>query len=130
VLAAELFGLSAVIPYGFMLFRYTAPSGSRGLPLDDGRVVLPPEKRFNVHILVPCYKVGGREEGPGGSLPLFGLDTFGWRALLRGWRKTGARPFCHIAWFSRSFTHPPDAKPPLADANPPNALQPSNHPPK
>jgi hypothetical protein len=59
VLVAELFGLSAVLPYGFLLWRYTKPSGSRGLPPDDGRVVMPPDKRFNVHMLVPCYKVGG-----------------------------------------------------------------------
>jgi hypothetical protein len=62
VVVAELFGLSAVMPYGFLLWLYTRPSGSRGLPADDGRVVLPPEKRFNVHILVPCYKVGGGRE--------------------------------------------------------------------
>jgi hypothetical protein len=59
VLIAETIGLTAVIPYGMMLWLRTAPSGSRGLPVDDGRVVLPPEKRFNVHMLVPCYKVGG-----------------------------------------------------------------------
>lgn len=41
-----------------MLWLHTQPSGSRGLPVDDGRVVLPPQKRFNVHMLVPCYKVG------------------------------------------------------------------------
>lgn len=59
VLIVELIGLSAVIPYGMLLPLHTASAGSRGLPLDDGRVVLPPEKRFRVHILVPCYKVGG-----------------------------------------------------------------------
>ncbi len=53
--------LTAVIPYGALLIVHTASSGSRGLPLDDGRVVLPPQKRFNVHILVPCYKVCGAD---------------------------------------------------------------------
>lgn len=57
MLIAEIFGLTAVVPYGALLWLYTAPSDSRGLPVDDGKVVLPPEKRFNVHILVPCYKV-------------------------------------------------------------------------
>jgi hypothetical protein len=63
VLIAETIGLTAVIPYGWLLWLRTAPAGSRGLPVDDGRVVLPPEKRFNVHMLVPCYKVGGRVAG-------------------------------------------------------------------
>ena len=57
MLVVEIIGLSAVVPYGFLLPFYTASTGSRGLPLDDGRVVLPPEKRFRVHVLVPCYKV-------------------------------------------------------------------------
>lgn len=61
VLVVELLGLSAVLPYGFLLPFYTASSGSRGLPIDDGRVVLPREKCFVVHILVPCYKVRRRE---------------------------------------------------------------------
>jgi hypothetical protein len=60
VLVVEFIGLSAVVPYGLLLPLYTASSGSRGLPLDDGRVVLPPGKRFRVHILVPCYKVRAR----------------------------------------------------------------------
>jgi hypothetical protein len=59
VLIAEIIGLTAVAPYGFLLWLHTQPSGSKGLPVDDGRVVLPPAKRFNVHILVPCYKVRG-----------------------------------------------------------------------
>ena len=57
VLIVELIGFTAVLPYGLLLPFYTASSGSRGLPLDDGRVVLPADKRFRVHILVPCYKV-------------------------------------------------------------------------
>jgi hypothetical protein len=57
ILVVELMGLSAVLPYGFMLFRYTASKGSKGLPIDDGKVILPVEKRFHVRVLIPCYKV-------------------------------------------------------------------------
>jgi hypothetical protein len=53
----EFIGLTSVLPYGLMLPFFTSSSGSRGLPIDDGRVVLPADKRFRVHILVPCYKV-------------------------------------------------------------------------
>jgi hypothetical protein len=60
VLVIELIGLTAVVPYGMLLPFHTLSSGSKGLPVDDGRVILPPEKRFRVHILVPCYKVGLR----------------------------------------------------------------------
>jgi hypothetical protein len=67
VLVVELMGLSAVLPYGFLLVRYTGSAGSRGLPLDDGRVVLPADKCFHVRVLVPCYKVGGWVEGGGGE---------------------------------------------------------------
>jgi hypothetical protein len=55
----EFIGLTSVLPYGLMLPFFTSSSGSRGLPIDDGRVVLPADKRFRVHILVPCYKVRG-----------------------------------------------------------------------
>lgn len=58
ILVVELIGLSSVIPYGMLLPFQTLSSGSKGLPIDDGKVILPPEKRFRVHILVPCYKVG------------------------------------------------------------------------
>ena len=57
ILVVELMGLSAVLPYGFMLFRYTASKGSKGLPIDDGKVILPVDKRFHVRVLIPCYKV-------------------------------------------------------------------------
>lgn len=57
ILAIELLGLTSVLPYALLLPVATLPSGSRGLPVDDGRALLPPEKRFRVHILVPCYKV-------------------------------------------------------------------------
>jgi cellulose synthase/poly-beta-1,6-N-acetylglucosamine synthase-like glycosyltransferase len=56
VFAVELMGLAAVLPYAAMLVVYTAPTGSMGLPADDGRVILPPEKRFHVRVLIPCYK--------------------------------------------------------------------------
>jgi hypothetical protein len=58
VLVIEIIGLTAVVPYGMLLPFHTLSSGSKGLPVDDGRVILPPEKRFRVHILVPCFKVG------------------------------------------------------------------------
>jgi hypothetical protein len=57
ILVVEFIGLTSVLPYGLMLPFYTSSSGSKGLPIDDGRVVLPADKRFRVHILVPCYKV-------------------------------------------------------------------------
>lgn len=57
VLVVEIIGLTAVVPYGMLLPFHTLSSGSKGLPVDDGRAILPPEKRFRVHILVPCYKV-------------------------------------------------------------------------
>lgn len=57
ILVVEFIGLTSVLPYGLMLPFFTSSSGSRGLPIDDGRVVLPADKRFRVHILVPCYKV-------------------------------------------------------------------------
>lgn len=53
----EFLGLSSVLPYGFLLWLYTSSSHSKGLPVDDGRVIMPPEKRFHVRVLVPCYKV-------------------------------------------------------------------------
>ncbi|KAF8062642.1 VHA-F [Scenedesmus sp. PABB004] len=56
VFVTELLGLTSVLPYGLLLPVATLPAGTRGLPVDDGRVVLPPGKRFRVHILVPCYK--------------------------------------------------------------------------
>jgi hypothetical protein len=57
VFAVELMGLASVLPYALMLVVYTAPTPqSRGLPADDGRVILPAEKRFHVRVLVPCYK--------------------------------------------------------------------------
>lgn len=58
ILVVEFIGLTSVLPYGLLLPFYTTSSGSKGLPIDDGRVVLPADKRFRVHILVPCYKVG------------------------------------------------------------------------
>ena len=57
ILVVEFIGLTSVLPYGLMLPFYTSSSGSKGLPIDDGCVVLPADKRFRVHILVPCYKV-------------------------------------------------------------------------
>jgi hypothetical protein len=57
ILVVEFIGLTSVLPYGLMLPFYTSSSGSKGLPIDDGHVVLPADKRFRVHILVPCYKV-------------------------------------------------------------------------
>ena len=65
MLIAEIWGLTAVAPYGWLLWLHTAPTGSRGLPADDGVVILPPEKRFNVHILVPCYKARACPRDPG-----------------------------------------------------------------
>lgn len=63
ILVVELIGLTSVIPYGMLLPFQTLSSGSKGLPIDDGKVILPPEKRFRVHILVPCYKVRLTNEG-------------------------------------------------------------------
>lgn len=60
-------GLTSVLPYGMLLPFATLSSGSKGLPIDDGKVILPPEKRFRVHILVPCYKVRSVEETQGGA---------------------------------------------------------------
>ncbi len=54
-------GVTAVIPYGFLLFLSTHSSGSRGLPVDDGMVVLPQDKHFHVRVLVPCYKVSSKQ---------------------------------------------------------------------
>jgi hypothetical protein len=70
VLVIELIGLTAVVPYGMLLPFHTLSSGSKGLPVDDGRVILPPEKRFRVHILVPCYKVGVFVDFPARSLTI------------------------------------------------------------
>jgi hypothetical protein len=74
ILVVEFIGLTSVLPYGLMLPVYTASSGSKGLPIDDGRVVLPADKRFNVHILVPCYKV--RAEGGKGEDGVCGCRNF------------------------------------------------------
>jgi hypothetical protein len=49
----ELMGISAVIPYAMLLVVGTRPTGSRGLPPDDGISV--GEKVFNINVLVPCY---------------------------------------------------------------------------
>ncbi|KAI8463461.1 MAG: glycosyl hydrolase family 9-domain-containing protein [Monoraphidium minutum] len=56
VLAVEVLGATAVLPYGAMLVAYTVSTGSAGLPPDIGRVSLPPSKHFAVHVLVPCFK--------------------------------------------------------------------------
>jgi len=100
VLIAETPGLTAVIPYGWLLWLHTQPSNSRGLPVDDGRVVLPPEKRFNVHILVPCYKVGlgggwgGGLEG-GGCMWGLGSVRMGKGCIGSGGRRWGGS----VAWW-------------------------------
>jgi hypothetical protein len=57
VLAVELVGVTAVLPYGLLLVLHTASAHTPGLPPDNGRWLLPPEKHFSVHVLVPCYKV-------------------------------------------------------------------------
>lgn len=57
VLGVELLGVTAVLPYGAMLVVHTESTGSPGLPADDGSLMLPPDKRFRVHVMVPCYKV-------------------------------------------------------------------------
>lgn len=85
VLVVEIIGLTAVVPYGMLLPFHTLSSGSKGLPVDDGRAILPPEKRFRVHILVPCYKVS--------FLQGFLFGVFPARACL--WMMAG--PSCRLS---------------------------------
>lgn len=98
VLVVELIGLTAVLPYGLLLPFHTLGSGSKGLPIDDGRVILPPEKRFRVHILVPCYKVS---------------SLTGWLSGLIGRRKvltikhTNTRVACSFCVFNDPHGQPP-----------------------
>ena len=58
MLAVELLGASAMLPYAMLLPWHTVSTGSSGLPPDNGRLSLPQDKHFKVHVLVPCYKVG------------------------------------------------------------------------
>jgi len=44
-------GITAVIPYAVLNAVHTHPSGSPGLPPDDG--LTDPDKKFNVRVLVP-----------------------------------------------------------------------------
>ena len=61
-------GISAVIPYALLLVVSTRPTGSKGLPPDDGISV--GEKVFNINVLVPCYSesLDVRYKGGGGWL--------------------------------------------------------------
>uniref|UniRef100_A0A383V9F4 Glycosyltransferase 2-like domain-containing protein n=1 Tax=Tetradesmus obliquus TaxID=3088 RepID=A0A383V9F4_TETOB len=54
VLAVEIIGITAVIPYAALNCVHTHPTGSPGLPADDG--FTEPDKKFTVRVLVPCYK--------------------------------------------------------------------------
>lgn len=61
IFVCELVGCTAVLPYCAMLVRRCKYSGTGlGLPTDDGRWKLPDDKRFVLHVLVPCYKVRSR----------------------------------------------------------------------
>jgi hypothetical protein len=53
VFFVEMLGVSALIPYALLLVVSTRPTGSKGLPPDDGISV--GEKVFNINVLVPCY---------------------------------------------------------------------------
>ncbi len=53
ILVVECMGISAVLPYALLQVVSTRPTGSPGLPPDDGISI--GEKTFNIHVLVPCY---------------------------------------------------------------------------
>jgi hypothetical protein len=58
IVACELVGVTAVLPYCLMLLRRCHYCGTgSGLPADDGHWKLPSDKRFKVRVLIPCYKV-------------------------------------------------------------------------
>lgn len=58
ICVCEIVGCTAVIPYCLMLLRRCHYCGTgSGLPADDGHFKLPPEKRFKIRVLIPCYKV-------------------------------------------------------------------------
>eukprot|EP00775_Hariotina_reticulata_P006654 gene6654-6879_t len=54
VLIVELIGITSVIPYAAINVVHTHPTGSAGLPIDDGFST--PDKKFVLRVLVPCYK--------------------------------------------------------------------------
>lgn len=64
VLVVECIGISAVVPYGLVNICHTHPTGSPGLPADDGTLLpdktsallpSPVELQFSMRVLVPCY---------------------------------------------------------------------------
>jgi hypothetical protein len=59
VLAVEVLGATSMLPYAALLPWHTVSAGI-GLPPDNGRLCLPDGKRFDLTVLVPCYKVGAR----------------------------------------------------------------------
>lgn len=95
ILVVEIIGLTSVVPYGMLLPFYTSSSGSKGLPIDDGRVVLPADKRFRVHILVPCYKVRVR----------VGQKAGGVITCLLAWRTKSS--FSQQGYRQTTITQPP-----------------------
>ncbi|GBF89253.1 six-hairpin glycosidase [Raphidocelis subcapitata] len=54
ILVVECIGMTSVVPYALLNVVHTHPSGSGGLPADDG--LMEPDKRFTVRVMVPCYK--------------------------------------------------------------------------
>ncbi|KAI8463876.1 MAG: nucleotide-diphospho-sugar transferase [Monoraphidium minutum] len=54
ILIIEFLGVSAVLPYAAFNCVHTHPTGSYGLPPDDG--LTEPDTKFSVRVLVPCYK--------------------------------------------------------------------------
>jgi hypothetical protein len=56
IFVVECMGISAVLPYALLQVASTRPTGSSGLPADDGISI--GDKIFKINVLVPCYSEG------------------------------------------------------------------------
>ncbi len=71
IFVVECMGITAVLPYALLQVISTRPTGSKGLPPDDGISI--GEKIFNINVLVPCYSES-LEVGPG-PMPASDVDA-------------------------------------------------------
>jgi hypothetical protein len=81
VFCVEMMGVSALVPYALLLVVSTRPTGSKGLPPDDGISV--GEKVFSINVLVPCYSesLEVRRSGRRGGWSVWGQD---WNVVKPG----------------------------------------------
>ncbi len=62
IFVVECLGITAVLPYALLQVSSTRPTGSPGLPPDDGISI--GDKIFNINVLVPCYSESLEVRGP------------------------------------------------------------------